>query len=136
MLSTAWTYLYPVFPLVSTKERTFIRFYFYFKDNFFNVLIFFREAERKERGRDKDCCSAYLCIHWLLLVHALTQDQTPNLGEPGRLSTNRATRPEPHSFFSYKMPSSSLLLKSLFQNTESQSPTEGSRRDSLLTSCP
>ena len=32
------------------------------------------------------CCPTYLCIHWLLLVCALTRDQTHNLGVLGQCS--------------------------------------------------
>ena len=31
------------------------------------------------------CCSTYLCIHWLILVCALTGDQTHNLGVLGTM---------------------------------------------------
>ena len=51
---------------------------------FFCILIF-KERE-KEEGREREtliCCSTYLCIHWLLLVCALTGDQTCNLGISG-----------------------------------------------------
>ena len=41
--------------------------------------------EGRERGRVKEretsiCCSIYLFIHWLILVCALTWDQTATLG--------------------------------------------------------
>ena len=32
------------------------------------------------------CCSTHLCIHWLILVRALTWDQTRNVGVWGRCS--------------------------------------------------
>ena len=38
-----------------------------------------REGER-EKERTLIYCSTYSCIHWLLLVCALTRDQTFNLG--------------------------------------------------------
>ena len=46
-----------------------------------------RERER-ERERDKHqfWSSTYLCIHWWLLVCALTGDQTQNLGVLGQCS--------------------------------------------------
>ena len=37
-------------------------------------------------------CSTYLCIHWLILVCALTRDQTHNLGVLGRCS-NQLSHP-------------------------------------------
>ena len=45
-----------------------------------NLFIDFRERERKggrERGKERErktliCCSIYVCIHWLILVCALT----------------------------------------------------------------
>ena len=41
-----------------------------------------------ERDWDRDwhwltCCSTYLCIHWLILVHALTRDKIRILGVLG-----------------------------------------------------
>ena len=46
-----------------------------------------RRREKKGQGeREREtsiCCSAYLCIHWLLLVCALTGDGTHNLGVLG-----------------------------------------------------
>ena len=42
---------------------------------------------RGERERERlICCSTYLCIHWLMLVCALTGDRTCNLGTSGRCS--------------------------------------------------
>ena len=38
------------------------------------------EEGEKEREREMICCSTYLCIHWLILVGALTRDGTHNLG--------------------------------------------------------
>ena len=41
------------------------------------------KGENEERKREREtliCCSTYFCIHWLLLIHALTGDQTHNLG--------------------------------------------------------
>ena len=41
----------------------------------------------RERVRETlICCSTYQCIYWLILVCALTQDRTCNLGESGRCS--------------------------------------------------
>ena len=40
------------------------------------LLTFFRETEREAFT----CFSSWLCIYWLLLLRALTQDQTCNLG--------------------------------------------------------
>ena len=34
-------------------------------------------------GDTLTCCSTYSCIHWLLLVCALTRARTCNLGVPG-----------------------------------------------------
>ena len=33
-----------------------------------------RERERKGEREREICCSTYLCIHWLILVYALTGD--------------------------------------------------------------
>ena len=52
----------------------------------FYLLTLKREeggGDREGRGREGEIeihCSIYLCIHWLLLVCALTRDQTCNLG--------------------------------------------------------
>ena len=49
-----------------------------------------RERERdKERERERSICSAYLYIHWLLLVCALTGDRTHNLGVWGGGHSNQ-----------------------------------------------
>ena len=45
----------------------------------FYLLTWERERERKTLT----CCSTYLCIHWLLLICALTRDQTHNPGVSG-----------------------------------------------------
>ena len=52
-----------------------------------------RERGRGERERDRTgqretsiCCSTYSRIQWLLLVCALTRDQTPKLGVSGQCS--------------------------------------------------
>ena len=45
-------------------------------------------VEREER-REREtfiCCSTYLCIYWLILVRALTGDQTHTLGVSERCS--------------------------------------------------
>ena len=58
---------------------------FFFKKNSY---IEFRE--RKERGEEEQetliCYSTYLCIHWLILICTLTEDQTHNLGLSGQCS--------------------------------------------------
>ena len=49
----------------------------------FYLLIFRESEERREGvgGRERLIyCSAYLCIHWMFGVHALTRDWTYNLG--------------------------------------------------------
>ena len=44
------------------------------------LFIDFQERERSRgRGETLICCSAYLCIHWLSLLCALTGDRTCNL---------------------------------------------------------
>ena len=58
------------------------------------LLILERERGRKrERGRDRErdiktsiCSSTYLCLHWLILVCALTKYQTHNFGVSGQCS--------------------------------------------------
>ena len=53
----------------------------YLFSNLLKKLINFRE--REEGGRERDTLiyySTYLCIHWLLLVCALTRDWIRNLG--------------------------------------------------------
>ena len=58
----------------------------------FYLLNFFKEkgSGRYREGRGERetsiCCSTYLCIHWLLLVRALTGDLTRNLGVSGQCS--------------------------------------------------
>ena len=50
---------------------------------FFYVLIL---EERKRERETSVCCSTYWCIHWLLLICALTRDQAHNIGVSGRHS--------------------------------------------------
>ena len=66
---------------------------------FFYLLIL--ERERKE-GREKHrfCCPTYLCLHWLLLLCALTGDKTRNTGASGRCS-NQLSYPARASFTSF-----------------------------------
>ena len=61
-------------------------------DQNFSIKIFFidlREKEReeeRERERDKQtliCCSTYLCIHWLILVCAMTRGGICHFGISG-----------------------------------------------------
>ena len=47
-------------------------------------FIIFRE--RKRERETSVCCSTHLCIHWLILVWALTGDRTHNLGVLGQHS--------------------------------------------------
>ena len=50
--------------------------------------ISFFKIDFRERGKEKEtliCFSTYLCIHWLILVCALTGDQTHNLGILGMM---------------------------------------------------
>ena len=63
--SCRWTFpLYPPFSFFKTDLR-----------------------EREMGGREREiCCSTYLCIHLLILVCALTEDRTYNLGVSGRCS--------------------------------------------------
>ena len=42
--------------------------------------------EREEERETSTCCSTYVCIHWLLIVCALTGDQTHNLSVLGQRS--------------------------------------------------
>ena len=59
------------------------------RDPEIHLLIFFFFREREEGEREKEtsiCCSSYFCIHWLILLCALTRDQTHNLGVLGRRS--------------------------------------------------
>ena len=52
---------------------------------FFKKLILEREkGQEKERKETSICCSTHLCIHWLLLVGALTGVWTRNLGILGQ----------------------------------------------------
>ena len=44
----------------------------------FYVLIL--KGEGKGGGETLICCSTYLCIHWLILVRALTEDQPRSQG--------------------------------------------------------
>ena len=55
---------------------------------FFLIFIYWfeRERGRQRRERKTSICSIYLCIHWLILVCALTRDQTCDLGVLGRCS--------------------------------------------------
>ena len=50
---------------------------------FFFYLLIFLERRGRERETKREtliCWSSYLCIHWLILVYALTRDRTCNLG--------------------------------------------------------
>ena len=47
---------------------------------YFHLLILEREWKGKRKKETSICCSAYLCIHCLLLLCALTRDRTHNLG--------------------------------------------------------
>ena len=68
---------------------------FYPSLNFlFPLLLFHFLFWEREREREISiCCSTYLCILWLLLVCALTRDQTPIHGVWGRCSTIWPTQP-------------------------------------------
>ena len=48
----------------------------------YKVFIFVLILERENRGT-WICYSTYLCTHWLILICALTRDQTCNLGASG-----------------------------------------------------
>ena len=65
---------------------------------FLKMLIYWLIWEReRERGRETlICCSTHGCIHWLLLVCALTWDRTYNLGVSGWRSHHGATQPGLH----------------------------------------
>ena len=55
-------------------------------DSSFTFLYLLILDRRRERERDREtsiCCSTGLCVHWLILVCALTGDRTPNLGVSG-----------------------------------------------------
>ena len=62
-------------------------FILFFKD----VLIYLEKGGWRGRGEGdiSICFSTYLCIHWLILVCALTGDQTCNLGYQDDTVTNR-----------------------------------------------
>ena len=51
---------------------------------------FLKNDDSKEKGRQREkhqpCCSTYLCICWLILVRALSGDQTLNLAISGQCS--------------------------------------------------
>ena len=47
------------------------------------LYIDFRGREGGGERETSICCSTYVCIPWLLLVRALTRDQTYNFGVPG-----------------------------------------------------
>ena len=49
---------------------------------FYIYLLIFLEKEYRETST---CCSTYFCIHWLILLHALTRHQTATLAYGGRL---------------------------------------------------
>ena len=54
----------------------------YYSSAIFILFIDFQDRENGG-GREREssmCCSTHLCIHWFLLVCALTGDQTHNLG--------------------------------------------------------
>ena len=38
-----------------------------------------RESERKGEAEREICCSTYLRIHWLILVHVLTENEPATL---------------------------------------------------------
>ena len=51
---------------------------------FKNFIYLFKSNGKGGRERETSiCCSTYLCIHWLILVCALTGDRTRNLGLSG-----------------------------------------------------
>ena len=53
------------------------------------LLIFYSlilERRGETHTHTSICCSTYLCIYWLILVCALTRDQTHNLGISGQCS--------------------------------------------------
>ena len=56
---------------------------FNFSVLFFWSIDFFRERENGRQRETSICCSTYLCIHWLILVCALSRDQIPNLSVLG-----------------------------------------------------
>ena len=61
---------------------------------FFKTLILEKGGGKREKGwgaeKEKEkrrfCCSTHLCIHWSVLVCALTRDWTLNLGILGQCS--------------------------------------------------
>ena len=55
----------------------------------FFLIYWFLEKE----GETSICCFTYICIHWLILVSALTWDWTHNLGYGDDALTNSATQP-------------------------------------------
>ena len=72
----------------NTVKVDFFYIYLQYLILFYYLKIFFIDfRERKgDRERNSDCCSTYLCIHWLIFTYALTGDQTHNLGILGQCS--------------------------------------------------
>ena len=67
-----------------------------FKNNFFKLIVerWRKGAEREQKQETLIYCLTYLCIHWLLLVCALTMSQTCNpgiLGQHSKQLNNPAT---------------------------------------------
>ena len=50
---------------------------------FFLLFIDFRERQKKGERETSICCSTHLCIHWVILIRALTGDWIRNLGLSG-----------------------------------------------------
>ena len=73
-----WTYV-PLITIIFLRQLTDVLFFYFC----FYLLICLIERERKEERETSICCSIYLRIHWLILVCALTRDQTHNLGVSG-----------------------------------------------------
>ena len=58
-------------------------------------MYFFYWFERETDRQTSICCSTYLCIHWLILVCALTGFRIHNFGISGWCSDNWTTQPGP-----------------------------------------
>ena len=59
---------------------------------FILFLFLLIDLSKREKGT-LICCSTYLYIHWLILICALTGDQTHNLGVLGQHS-NQLNHPD------------------------------------------
>lgn len=54
--------------------------------NFYGLVFLERREGRKRERETSTCCSTFSCLHWLILVGALTPDGTHDLGVSGQYS--------------------------------------------------